>query len=60
MLTSFLIATLILFSINVILNLISLGVTLSNENNSRSIQIGVTIFVYLILLTWNIFALISL
>lgn len=59
MVTSFLIATLILFSLNIILNLISLGVVLSEENTKRAINISVTIFIYLIITTWNVFALIS-
>jgi len=59
MVTSFLIATLVLFSLNIILNLISLGVVIADGNNSKAIQFGITVFIYLIFITWNIFALFS-
>jgi hypothetical protein len=60
MVTSFLIATLILFIANIILNLILLGVVLSDGDNKRGRTIGLTVIIYLIILTWNIFALASL
>jgi hypothetical protein len=60
MILSFLIATLILFSLNLVLNLISFGFVLADGNNEKYIQIGVTIFIYLIFITMNILALVSL
>jgi hypothetical protein len=60
MVLAFLIATLVLFSLNLILNLIALGYMLADGNNSRSIQTGVTIFIYLIFITFNIIAMTSL
>lgn len=60
MVTSFLIATMVLFITNIILNLILLGVVMNDGDNSRARTIGLTIIVYLIILTWNIFALVSL
>jgi hypothetical protein len=59
MVTSFLIATLVLFIANIILNLVLLGIVISDGDNKRSRTIGLTIIVYLIVLTWNIFALVS-
>jgi hypothetical protein len=60
MVLTFLIATLVLFSLNLILNLISLGYMLADGNNDRTIQVGVTIFIYLIFVTMNILAIASL
>jgi hypothetical protein len=60
MVTSFLIATMVLFVINIILNLILLGAVINEGDNARARTIGLTIIVYLIILTWNIFALVSL
>lgn len=59
MITSFLIATLVLFFLNLVLNLISLGIVLGAEDTSKAKQIGLTVFIYLIFVTWNIFALIA-
>jgi hypothetical protein len=60
MLLTFLIATLVLFSLNLILNLIALGYMLAEGSNKRSVQTGVTIFIYLIFITMNILAIASL
>jgi hypothetical protein len=58
MVTAFLIATLIVFSLNVILNLISLGFIISDGDNKRAISVGASVLIYLIFVTWNIFALV--
>ena len=60
MLLGFLIATLILFTANIILNLILLGVVASEGDSKRIRNIALTVLVYLVIVTWNIFALISL
>jgi hypothetical protein len=59
MITLFLIATLILFCLNIILNLISFGATLNSEEDVKISQIGIVIVVYLLLITWNIIVLAS-
>jgi hypothetical protein len=48
-----------LFSLNIVINLISLGISIS-EGSSKSLSIGISIFIYLVFLTWNILALVSL
>lgn len=60
MLLGFLIATLILFTANIILNLILLGVVASEGDNKRIRNIALTVVIYLVIVTWNIFALTSL
>jgi uncharacterized membrane protein YhaH (DUF805 family) len=59
MITSFLIATLILFCLNIVINLITFGATLNSQNDGKISQIGIAIVIYLILITWNIIALAS-
>jgi hypothetical protein len=59
MVTGFLIATLVLFIANIILNLILLGIVINDGDNKRARTIGLTVIIYLIILTWNIFALAS-
>lgn len=60
MLLGFLIATLVLFTANIVLNLILLGIVAGEGDNKRIKNISLTIIVYLVIVTWNIFALISL
>jgi hypothetical protein len=60
MILGFLIATLVLFIANIILNLILLGVVVTEGDNRRATTIALTVLIYLIILTWNIFAIISL
>lgn len=60
MITSFLIATLILFSLNTFLNIISLGIIIADRNDKKIVQASVAVFIYLVFITWNIFALTSL
>lgn len=59
MITSFLIATLVLFCLNIVINLIAFGATLNSQNDGKISQIGIAIVIYLILITWNIIALAS-
>jgi len=58
MVTSFLIGTLVFFSLNMILSLISIGVN-SGSQGSRDKLFGaiVSVFIMAILITWNILAL---
>ena len=59
MVTSFLIATLIIFILNLVLSLISFGVSISQDEPKIG-NFAIFILMILIFLTWNIFALISL
>jgi hypothetical protein len=58
MVLSFLIASLIIFIINLTFSLVS--VAASAPNNGINIYQITTIFVILIMMTWNIFAIVSL
>lgn len=59
MITSFLIATLVLFCLNLVINLITFGATIASEDNGKMSHIGIVIIIYLLLITWNIIALAS-
>ncbi len=50
MVLGFLIATLVIFSLNVLINLISLSIS-----DKSSIVVPIATFIYLILITFNIF-----
>jgi hypothetical protein len=58
MVLAFLIATLVIFSINLFLNILILGVSFIKEN--VPVIAIVNVVATLVMLTWNIFALISL
>lgn len=58
MVLAFLIATLVIFSINLFLNILILGVSFVQEN--VPVIAIVNVVATLVMLTWNIFALISL
>jgi hypothetical protein len=58
MVLAFLIATLVIFSINLFLNILILGVSFIQEN--VPVIAIVNVVATLVMLTWNIFALISL
>lgn len=58
MLTAFLITTLIIFSINLMMNILVLGFNLSSDGPVPIISI-VNIVVNLLMITWNIFVLVN-
>lgn len=58
MVIGFLIATLVIFVLNIILNLLTLGIYISNGESTKVSQAAVSIFIYLLLVTWNILAII--
>lgn len=59
MVTAFLIATLVIFSINLILALLTLGIYMASEDERFPIIQVINIAVCLGMITWNIFALVS-
>lgn len=58
MILAFLITTLILFILNLSLNIATVAIDKSNSNTS-SISTVIAIFITLLIITWNIFSIIS-
>lgn len=60
MITGFLIATLVLFILNLALSLLTISVNSADPDNKVPVVSIVSVFINLIMITWNILALISL
>jgi uncharacterized membrane protein len=60
MVLAFLIATLVIFSINLFLNLVILGLSFSYRKDVIPTVAIINVAVTLVMVSWNIFALISL
>lgn len=60
MITGFLIATLVLFILNLALSLLTISVNAADPDNKVPVVSIVSVFINLIMITWNILALISL
>jgi len=59
MIIGFLIATLIIFTINLVVNVLVIGLTFSEEESVAPITL-INIVITLLILTWNIIAIVTL
>jgi hypothetical protein len=59
MIIGFLIATLIIFTINLVVNVLVIGLTFSEEESIAPVTL-INIVITLLILTWNIIAIITL